>query len=80
MGRKRSGVSEFGENALPITLKLAACLAGPPSCFRCSAKIVKTAGRDGTAHVIHKILVIGEINLGQQHHAEDFSRLASALD
>ena len=53
------------------TLRFAAL----PRHFRRGAKIRETPGRDGAAHPVHQILVIGEVDLGQQHHAEDLARI-----
>src|ERR1700730_2299203 len=54
-------------------------LTGTPCHFRRHAKIIEASRRDGAAHVLHEILVIGEIDFRQQHHAENFSRLDEVM-
>ncbi|MGH6852367.1 MAG: hypothetical protein ACREDJ_04035, partial [Methylocella sp.] len=44
---------------LPLS-KSGICFARPPGRFGRVAKIVEAARRDGAAHVLHQILVIGE--------------------
>ena len=44
-----------------------------PCHFRHVTKFVEHATGDGAAHVLHEILVIGEVNFGQQHHGENLA-------
>src|SRR5271166_965687 len=55
------------------------CACPAPTLFRFSAKMIEAAARDRGAGAGHQILVIGEVDFTQQHHAKNLTGLDEVM-